>query len=254
MSQRPAKTRSPYRLRRSLMWACLLTIVLAHLGCSDTATRPEASSPSSEARLIALFASGELQPPYSLAYEVQNHLAAIREAYRGTCPFVDSVSFRPNVEPSFVLLGLDDSAVVAVRDDRYHAWDSLNAQLGILRINKDSLVRYRRVSLYFRDLLHPRRLAALYAHLPGVRYAEPGESGGDGSNVYPRLRGSYPTYLFRKGSGDCPMGCTSNYYWYFSILPAGPHFVGAWDGIDPPPWWDDAKLNVEEYRTWMQWP
>ncbi len=42
---------------------------------------------------------------------------------------------------------------------------------------------------------------------------------GDASNIYMVDSGYVRHYTFRYGGGDCPAGCTINYYWKFSVYP-----------------------------------
>jgi hypothetical protein len=245
--------REGHAMRRRLPRLFLLIPVISLLfGCGDEGTRPEPTPASEEARLIALCVSGELQSPPRLAGEVEDHLSSIRAHFRNTCPYVDSVSFSPPWQPNAILIGVADTTATAIRQDRYHSWDALNHTYGAVEVRTHLDSPYPWVLLVFADMLHPRRLATLYDDLPGVRYTAPNGFLGDRSNIYPRMAGSQITYLFRRGSGDCPSGCIDNYYWYFAVGGDGPRLIGAWDGDrdHQPPWWAEARLNLEEYLRW----
>lgn len=232
--------------------AILVPVIGLFLGCADDATRPESTPPSEEAQLIALCESGELRSPMPLALEVQVHLDKIRATFHESCPFVDSVAFRPPWQPGAILVGVTDSTATAIHEGRYHDWDELNSTYHMTEIRERFSHGYPYVVLVFADVLHPRRLATLYQGLPGVRYAEPNSYLFDFSNIYPRTSGDSISYLFRHGTGDCPSGCTHNDYWYFRVTDHGPQLVGAWDGNrnTQPAWWSDAKRNVDEYHRW----
>jgi hypothetical protein len=86
--------------------------------------------------------------------------------------------------------------------------------------------------------------------LPGVEVTSPNFIAGDWSNVYARQTQDGLTYLFRKGWGDCPSGCIYSEYWYFSFDGDQPVFVGHWaPTVEPeePDWWEEARLNKENY-------
>jgi hypothetical protein len=63
-------------------------------------------------------------------------------------------------------------------------------------------------------------LAAKFAQLPGVSYAEPNYYGGDGNDIVatPTPIENY-NLLYTNGWGDCWSGCLSEHTWHFSVNP-----------------------------------
>ncbi len=64
-------------------------------------------------------------------------------------------------------------------------------------------------------------LAALFAALPDVRYAEPNGYGGDGNDIRAsRLRDAWQM-RYSLGFGDCPAGCINRHSWTFDVTDQG---------------------------------
>ena len=204
---------------------------------------------SEEARLMALSLSGEIQPPQALAREIEAHLAQIRAQYGNIDATINSLLYRPPWVPGRIIIRVDTTTNLMIREGSYRAWDALNLKYQLL----SKKVHSSFVALSFEGIRHPRRLATLYADLPGVQYAEPDGYVGDSPNIYPRSTPSGLTYLFRYAWGDCPSGCIYSNYWYFVITATGPQLIGAWNPQDQPAqptWWPDAKENIDQYRSW----
>ena len=107
--------------------------------------------------------------------------------------------------------------------------------------------------LYFKKDLNPTALGEFYKELPGVNYVEPNYMIGDSSNIFPRQTDSGMTYLFYRGSGDCPSGCIYKDYWYFSCFNNNCSFIGrilSSDNSNKPYWWEEAEKNITLYRSW----
>jgi len=65
-------------------------------------------------------------------------------------------------------------------------------------------------------------LAAKFAQLPGVNYAEPNYTGGDGNNIVVAPTPiEYYDLFYSHGWGDCYAGCISRHTWHFSVNPIG---------------------------------
>jgi len=247
------------QLRVGAFAATMLCLILS---CSKS-TRNEAdkqdvtSSPvevtpreNEEAELIALCLSGQLVAPDDLYERVLADLTSIRGIFGDSLPSITQITFWPHWVPGCLLMGFDDSIVVKIRQGEYHAWDELNEQYGIESIDTSMIFVMGFVRLNFTGRLHPRRLQELYAVLPGIWSVSPNGIIGDGSNVYARETTSGMTYLFRNGWGDCPSGCIENEFWYFSCEGPQSEFVGYWpayEGVPPPDWWEEARLNREHY-------
>ncbi len=204
---------------------------------------------SEEARLMALSLSDEIQPPQTLAREIQAHLTQIRAQYGNIDAVINSLSYRPPWVPGRIIIRVDTTTNRMIKEGSYRAWDALNLKYQLL----DKKILSSFVVLSFNGILHSRHLSTLYANLPGVQYAEPDGYAGDSPNIYPRSTPSGLTYLFRYAWGDCPSGCIYNKYWYFIITPTEPQLIGSWDPQDQPSqpsWWLDAKENIDQYRSW----
>lgn len=237
--------------------AWLILLLLAPLGlltCDDSCTCPALTeAPSQGALLMAMGLSGELRPPQSLARTIDSDLLRIRSRFGHLDPRIDTLSFFPPWVPSCVIVGVDTATASQMRAGSYTAWNDLNQTYHVnnIKVSRPGY-SFAYVLLSFEEILHPGRLAEMYRHLPGVRYTEPNHYVGDWPNIYPRLLDSERTYLFRDAGGDCPAGCTENWYWYFKIGPLGPAFIGYWDAQEQPrpDWWDDARRNFELYWSW----
>jgi hypothetical protein len=197
-----------------------------------------------EAKEIALCLSGELEAPENLSNRILWDLAVIRSTYGDEYEMIKGITFHPPWVEGCFIVAFDDTTYQKVATGEYHAWDELNAQYQVYRI--DTAGFYGHALLYFEGNLHPGRLAELYSNLPGVNYAEPNGIDGDSPNLYARQTENGLTYLFRYAEGDCPVGCMHNEYWYFVFKWSRPVLVGHWvfDVKTPPPnWWNEAKLN-----------
>jgi hypothetical protein len=226
------------------------------LGCSDSATRPGVGLPpdstSVEAQQMALFLSGQLQPPGNLSLQIDRELQGIRGGFASSYPVLDSLNFLCPWIPGMILVQFTPEAAQQIRTGSYHAWDENNQSLGLswFHLSAYDSLRVYFVTLSFTPLLHPRRLAELYSTLPGALDAGPGGGYFDHSNVYPRQTGQGMSYLFRKAWGDCESGCIASEFWYFTLENGAPHFVGHWAPLQdptPPAWWPEARLNREAF-------
>lgn len=206
-----------------------------------------------EAELIALCLSGELSASDDLYNLILKDLAVIRLRFGDELEPIKRVRFRPPWVPGCVMVGVDESTANKIGNGEYHAWDELNQKYQVIEMDTSG-IRYKWIVLYFKDKLHPRRLSELYGALPGVRYAEPNFVIGDSPNIYPYEIGIGITYLFRDAWGDLPAGATNNEYWYFAVTRSNQvTYIGHWAAYrDPkePAWWNEARKNIELYRSW----
>ena len=228
----------------------LVILLCVALGCSKStkySDNPLYSFNQDEAQTIALCLSGELVAPESLSNRVCIDLAVIRSAFGDEFKMIRGINFFPPWIEDCFILGFDDTTAKEVAEGEYHAWDQLNTQYQIWRIDTTNF--YNHARLHFKGRLHPQRLAELYGVLPGVIYAEPIRFDGDFPNVYARQTSHGMTYLFCYAEGDCEAGCIYNEYWYFTFEGDRPVFVGHWipsPNMQPPDWWEEAKLNREQ--------
>ena len=137
----------------------------------------------------------------------------------------------------------------------YSEWDRLNEEYGIEEIDLYLIDSIKVVLIYFSEDLNPKILGRLYKDLPGIEYVEPDSLIGDSYNVYPRQTDSGMTYLFYNGWGDCPSGCINRYYWYVSCINNNCTILGQFlssSNSNKPYWWDEAKENINLYRSWWE--
>ncbi len=167
------------------------------------------ADPLLEAQMLALDISGELLPPEELTQRILEDLAAIRAAY----PEVTNIHYRPNYEPSQMLVSLTDEAFAQYLQGQYHAWDELNAAYGAIDFAASSFVKI--VLLKFDKIYNMELLSDIYeqAHIDGIIHAQPNYLYGDGNTIY----ADPPRYTFRRAWGDCPAGCIYRKDWHFEV-------------------------------------
>ena len=203
-----------------------------------------------EAELAALCLSGELVAPDSLYNQILNDLAAIRATFGESLEVVIRVKFKPPWIAGCLIVGFDSITAQQIANGEYHAWDELNQQYQVTKIDTHLIDFIKVVILHFKGRLHPLRLAEIYRGLPGVMYTEPNGLIGDGPNIHLNQTGNGITYLFRDAWGDCPSGCIYSEYWYFIFEGGQPVFVGHWaprNDPNKPEWREEARLNKEHY-------
>lgn len=239
-------------LRRTAFWLSLSFLTVFVYSCRLTDENLSfAPEDQEEAELIALCLSGDLEAPDSLYSLILSNLGAVRSKFGERFEAINRIRFKPPWVESCIIIGFDEGTYQLVKSGEYDAWDELNSEYQVTEIDARILSA---AVLYFKGVLHPRRLSEFYRGLPGVRYVEPNHFIGDFSNVYPRQTLQGMTYLFRNAWGDCPAGCISSEYWYFRVSgTGGVSFVGYWAfhlNDKPPSWWFEAEKNIELYRKW----
>ncbi len=122
-----------------------------------------------EAELMALCLSGELVASDSSYNQILNDLSSIRTVFGDSFEIVNQLTFVPPWAAGALMIGFDKATVQLIRSGEYHAWDSLNQQFEVTKI--DTSVAFDWIGLvllYFKGRLHPYRLAEMYSVLPGV--------------------------------------------------------------------------------------
>ena len=198
------------------------------------------------AKHMALYLSGENLPPKDLCEKILNNLITIRSAFGSEIEQIESIHFWMYWEPGEIGLQF----IEEINVDEYDAWDVLNETYGVTNIRRSG---DSGVILYFSEAYHPSFLQEQYKELPNLQMIFPSLSGGDSPNIYPRMVGDTITYLFRNAWGDCPAGCTNSEYWYIRIDNGEPVMVGYWNPSDDPnepDWWQEAKLNRDNFRKY----
>jgi len=205
----------------------------------------------SEAALMAMWYSEELEPPTELTDRFQSDLARIRIQLWQRQPYLDGVFFWEPWQPSLIRLGVDSITAAAIRDSSYHAWDSLNLNFELDSLEESLDLGYAAYfKLRFAGLKNPEVIAQAYASLPGVTYsAAPGQGGENSNGVWPNPEGDTITYLFHAGWGDCPSGCVCKRFFFVGASSDSVWYIGDWlrvpgQGDPPPAWWSEACINL----------
>ena len=243
------------RVPRVLLSACVVMVVSAS-SCGDSTGPVLDDAAREEAQQIAIYVSGELEPPVWLSYRIRSSLHAIRAKYGDEYEMLNEVRFEPPWVPSRLILAFDAAAAARIVAGEYHEWDSVNRELELI-----DLEVYAGPGWYvldFAGMKHPWRLLEYYRHLPGVLHGEPDWSGLDGPNIFPNLVSGQLTYLF--WDAWCPPPariCRTNDYIYLVQDENGLVLKGAWQQeTDPfePRWWPEASVNMELYDVGSRSP
>jgi hypothetical protein len=263
----------------SLVFLSLITafILLGCAGATETGNpapgfpQVEGVGDASEFEFMSLCVSGQTYPVQELTDMFSNDITAIRsvsyteEAGNDAEPDT-SITFLPPWAPGSIIVGFDDATAKLVEAGLYTEWDGLNQRFSLKKVNLSS-IGYGMAFLEFSARkVHPKYIAGQYKTLAGVEYAEPDYNIGDCSNIYPYIPDYYERgmsfgdltdtaryYLFRKGDGDCPSGCTINDYWLFTVDEDGIHYMGHYnpdESPEKPEWWGIAQKAINLYRTY----
>lgn len=194
-----------------------------------------------EAIQLSIEATGSLTAPQVVYDRVVTELASIRAAYPSTA----NITMMPSWNFQQLILGFTDSGKTAVMAGSFSDWNALNNTYAVTNIDKSLLDRLGAVTLTFSRRYNIPLVAAEYAGLTGVRYAEPNGMYGDGNDVCLSIdnTGNH-FFIFDAASGDCPAGCTQHAYQGFVVGEnGGITEVGTWDstsGLPKPSWLTDA--------------
>jgi hypothetical protein len=198
-----------------------LTIALSITGCSHDKLFgpsspptlpgiqpiPARENPGEEARLAALWVSGELTPPLDLAQRIESDLDLIRERWSDSLALV-TLEFKPPWQPACIIVGFEETTFDSILAGEYHAWDSLNTQYGLDSVEIGSYhPSLAWVLLRFDESANASVLCDAYRSLPGVRFASPNRFVGDGPGLFLWRDSESLVYFFREAWGDCLAGC-----------------------------------------------
>jgi len=197
--------------------------------------------PNFEAETAALVLSGELIAPEALYQEMLRDLARVAAAFEqetGTA----APLFEPPWVPGELLMQISREAKRQVRSGTFTDLDDLNELYGLAEVDT-TLLALGVLHLKFKGRLHPGQLSAIYERVPSVVWSEPNLTFVFSSDLFLRRLDPGTSFLYWRGSGDCPSGCINNEYWYLR-LEQDIEYVGTYrPGEDPePPWWEEAKL------------
>gem|GEM_PF-706473 len=207
--------------------------------------------PDEEAELMALFSSGHVVAHQRDYDRVREAVSLVRETFRDSVPFLDSVQFTYNASVGVVLILLNEEAVGQLRDGSFVDWDSLNTLYRVAEIDTTWLGSSDQVVLTFEGRLNPSLLSFYYSQLDCVVGVGISVEIGDHSNIYPWMSGfDDRTFLLRKAWGDCLTQCDNNRFWYFKVVDGEAEDIGEYaPDASPisPVWWDQARTAFCRY-------
>jgi hypothetical protein len=174
------------------------------LGCQEIAG-PDARFP-----VVPRIGDVELTEAERLTYEEDAVRLALRHGTATGAPGMNQV------EPPAALVESLFNALTAVHGALHPARDTVIDVFGIRTF--------------------PATLAARFATMPGVIWAEPNGYGGDGNDIRARPENGGWRLEYSVGFGDCPAGCTGRRVWTFVADATGAvRYLGA--SGDPLPSW-----------------
>jgi len=204
------------------------------------------ASDSVEAIEFSLWLSGQLEAPDSLVSEALNRLHMLREKYRATYPV--SRRFMPPWNISELICDVDSITADSINKNTYTGWYQLPFSL-----QPDSILyfpdNFGNMLISIKEPYHPRRLAEIYATLPGINYCEPNGiilvADADFPFTPGIINGSL-AFLFPNAT------YLASIYYYFRFIENEPQFIGQWNmPNDPEPdWWPEARVILDNFFEW----
>ena len=207
--------------------------------------------PDEEAELMVLFSTGHVVAHQRDYDRVREAVSLVRETFRDSVPFLDSVKFEYRYQVSVFGLILKETAVQQLRDGIFTDWDSLNTLYRVSEIDTSGLAASQQVVLTFEGRLNPLLLQGYYAQVVTDTTGFIFLRNDDYSNIYPWMSGfDDHTFLLRKAWGDCLNQCDHNRFWYFKVVDGEAKYIGEYDpGVSPasPVWWNEARASLCAY-------
>ncbi len=196
----------------------------------------------SEAKYLAMYLSNEITPPVDLTRKVGYELCAIRTTYGNQITNLNKIFFHMHSHHHEFIVYFDEATFQQASSNNYQDWDDLNVEYSVSPEFHSCLGLFWCVMSYEGDY-HPRKLAELYASLPGVIGSTHNALLGVNLNIIALQNESdinNIAYLFWQGWGDCPSGCIYSQYWYFTFENGYPVYIGTWnkeENPEKPDWW-----------------
>jgi hypothetical protein len=186
----------------------------------------------------------EVEPPAALVGSLFNALAAVHgltHPARDTVVNVYRIRTFPNPPVWEIMVRVEPGAPwtaawrgkqaltgYAPVDELVNRWDLTIREYYYWSIGEVAVLRAGRP-------LNMQALAARFAALNGVVWAEPNGFGGDGNDIRARVQDGGWRLDYSVGYGDCPAGCTSRHTWSFHVGSGGAvSYLGS-AGSGPPP-------------------
>jgi hypothetical protein len=216
-----------------MRYTFLITISIAILSCDSMVANSSNDSDFdltrftdddiTEAKMLSLEMSGELEAPKKLWHRLAKELLEIRETLGDEYPAVHT-AFRPRWVPGDLMVGLDDESAQLAATDSYHEWDTLNDRYGgefqYIQQSPGHALAMLNHDISYNTIL----VSKLYESLSGVTYAGPNGYAGTGSTVFVETQDDSHTYTFALGNVGCPSGCLYWKYWVVKYTLSGARF------------------------------
>jgi hypothetical protein len=184
-------------------------------GFPALATVPEMNStprPDNNLERLAIQMDGLFIASQATYDRVERDILGIRNTF----PSVGHIEFFEPNDGVTLLMGADSLVLDDMEAGTYEAWDCHNQRY---ELATETYSFYAK--LVFGGNYDMALLAAEYAALPGVDYAEPNGIIGDGPTICGTIDGTMFHYVFDDASGDCFSGCMMHEYRYFTTDSAG---------------------------------
>ncbi len=174
--------------------------------------------------------------------EVYERIVGDVSEMRALEPAIADIGYRSTYVPNTLGLMVSGDTLNSMEHGDYTAWDCLNSAFRVTDIDYSwsSLTTDQFVYLHFEGVYEPLQLGELYGALPEILGAEPDYWIGDGSTICLTTDADTWHYVFDRGGGDCPSGCTEHEYYYFvSEADGAVEMLGVWQdssAATPPAW------------------
>lgn len=193
---------------------------------------PASPFPDDEAETLVINTTNAL----SAASDVYSRVASDLPRIRTQFPVVSGIKVRQRNWD--MLIGMETPGMTQVEAGTYSAWNCPNGHFGMSDFSAESAFTggYHITVRFGGRRLNTELVAEEYKGLPYVEYAQSNLVVGDGDTVCLSIAGATYHYVFRRGLGDCPAGCTQTILWGFSTVSATSPIVerGTWDSENGP--------------------
>ena len=216
--------------------------------------------PYVNAERVAIFYSRSLYAPEDLYQTVasdarkmepylpftQSDLDYSSDADYGKTPAMYAPLFQEPWMRGMISIRADSATYDAMLSGSYHDWDRLNEALGVWG-GPWRGVGHREVLISFSNRLHPKRVARMYAALPGVTEAGTQPESYYWQECLVHFERGRRTYYHRLGSGICTDTCTSYVWTVIRVDGDGARVLDTWEGDPPEAWADEIAVAKAEY-------
>ncbi len=143
-------------------------------------------------------------------------------AIRAQNPDLADIDFYSSIDGKSLLLEVSPDTAKVMLAGSYHAWDCLNQRYVAENISGLQTSSVTAMSVVLKGIYDTDRVAAQYALLPDVMYAQTGGySGGDGPTICLTREDTLWHYVLDRAGGDCASGCNTHEYHHFTTTADG---------------------------------